>query len=413
MKSSHSQRIRWIAALVIVSCLGGLIYALWIPKPISIEIVTVDSGTVEITVEDDGETRVRERYTITAPMAGKLVRLDVHPGDKVEKNGKQIATLEPLDPSLLDARARMENEGRVKAAEAAIARADQATSAAVEAVELAEHDWQRSKELLGSGAISRAEYDQSDHRYRIVQAELRAANFLRAIAEHELAIANAALFSSEGKGSDPIQIHSPIDGVVLRVYREDAGVVASGIPLLEIGNPRELEIQIDVLSTAAVSVRPGNHVTIESWGSERPLMGRVRRVEPSAFLKISALGVEEKRVLVLIDIDTPWEERKELGDGFRVEAKIIVETSDPTITRVPTAALERDGSDYFVYKIQPSGIGAPRVRRLPIKVGKSNRSVCEVISGILAGDEVVVYPPEKLRDGSSVRISRSSYATIP
>lgn len=396
-----------------MSCLGGLIYALWIPKPISIEIVTVDSGTVEITVEDDGETRVRERYTITAPMAGKLVRLDVHPGDKVEKNGKQIATLEPLDPSLLDARARMENEGRVKAAEAAIARADQATSAAVEAVELAEHDWQRSKELLGSGAISRAEYDQSDHRYRIVQAELRAANFLRAIAEHELAIANAALFSSEGKGSDPIQIHSPIDGVVLRVYREDAGVVASGIPLLEIGNPRELEIQIDVLSTAAVSVRPGNHVTIESWGSERPLMGRVRRVEPSAFLKISALGVEEKRVLVLIDIDTPWEERKELGDGFRVEAKIIVETSDPTITRVPTAALERDGSDYFVYKIQPSGIGAPRVRRLPIKVGKSNRSVCEVISGILAGDEVVVYPPEKLRDGSSVRISRSSYATIP
>lgn len=413
MKSSHSQRNRWIAALVIVSCLGGLIYALWIPKPISIEIVTVDSGTVEITVEDDGETRVRERYTITAPMAGKLVRLDVHPGDKVEKNGKQIATLEPLDPSLLDARARMENEGRVKAAEAAIARADQATSAAVEAVELAEHDWQRSKELLGSGAISRAEYDQSDHRYRIVQAELRAANFLRAIAEHELAIANAALFSSEGKGSDPIQIHSPIDGVVLRVYREDAGVVASGMPLLEIGNPRELEIQIDVLSTAAVSVRPGNHVTIESWGSERPLMGRVRRVEPSAFLKISALGVEEKRVLVLIDIDTPWEERKELGDGFRVEAKIIVDTSDPTITRVPTAALERDGSDYFVYKIQPSGIGAPRVRRLPIKVGKSNRSVCEVISGISAGDEVVVYPPEKLRDGSSVRISRSSYATIP
>ena len=331
-----------------VSILAGtaaLAFTILRPKSILVDTARVDRGPVEVTVEDDGQTRVRERYTIIAPMNGKLVRLSVHAGDPVLTEGSPIAILQPSDSALLDPRTKLECEARVQAAQDAILRAQETKNAASESLELTEHEYSRSLELIRSGSISQSEFDLTEHRFRIARAELRSADFQRSIAEHELNVARAALIASQSPGGEPMNLFSPINGVVLRVLREDAGYLTAGTSILEVGNPQEMEIQIDVLSTAAVSIQPGNRVTIDRWGKQTPLHGRVRRVEPSAFLKISALGVEERRVYVLIDIDEAWVDRKELGDGFRVEAKIIVDrkstrlnSSHEWISRMPSSA---------------------------------------------------------------------------
>lgn len=409
MPPVHSSKNRWsprnigFAALLI----AGLCALAWLgfsESPIPVEIGRVDVGSVELSIEDDGETRIRERYTITSPITGKLARIELHPGDPIEKDSTQLALLEPADPSLLDARERLESEGRLRASQAAIQRADEMIKVANESLELAEHNYSRSKQLLATNAIAQSEFDQIEHNFRSAYSELRAANFLRAIAQHEYSIAEAALAIDPKERTTPFKIQSPIDGTVLRVLREDAGVITRGSPLLEVGDPREMEVQIDVLSTAAVSIRPNNKVLIERWGSNKTLSGYVRRVEPSAFLKISALGVEEKRVRVLVDLDQPWEERQSLGDGYRIEARIVVDSSPADGMFVPTGALESNAQSWFVYRLIPSSFRHPRVERVEVSVGIKNRDFAQITGGLNQGDAVVLYPPEKLKDGSKVTI---------
>jgi HlyD family secretion protein len=197
-------------------------------------------------------------------------------------------------------------------------------------------------------------------------------------------------------------IGSPIDGVVLKVLREDAGFVAAGTPILEVGDPSQMEVLVDVLSTAAVSIKPGAKVEIRGWGGARPLSGRVRRIEPSAFLKISALGVEERRVNVLIDLDEPWESRKELGDGFRVDAIIQIDKSDLDVQTIPTTCLESSQGQWYVYRVIKSPWGGHWVSRTQVQIGLSSRTQTELRSGLELGDMVVLYPPETIRHGSWV-----------
>lgn len=400
MNKSNNRRNQWWTILLATTSLAVLVGLGLRPTRIPVELATVKPGSVEISIDDDGITRVRERFAIIAPISGKMVRLQVHPGDRVRLNGDPLITLQPTDSDLLDPRTKLESEARVKSAQASILRADQLKSIALETLELSEHDFNRASELIKSNSVSQSEFDTIEHRYRIAKAELRAADFMRSVAEHELGVAQAVLKASGSEGGDPMLIASPIDGVVLKVMREDAGFVAAGTPILEVGDPSQMEVLVDVLSTAAVSIKPGAKVEIRGWGGNRPLGGRVRLVEPSAFLKISALGVEERRVNVLIDLDQPWENRKELGDGFRVDANIQIDKSDMDVLTIPTTCLESSQGRWYVYKVIKSSWAGHRVKRTEVDIGLSSRTQTQIRSGLEQGDTVVLYPPETIRDGS-------------
>lgn len=400
MNKSNNRRNQWWTILLATASLAVLLGLGLRPERIPVELATVKPGSVEISIDDDGITRVRERFAIIAPISGKMVRLQVHPGDRVRLNGDPLITLQPTDSDLLDPRTKLESEARVKSAQASILRADQFKSIALETLELSEHDFNRASELIKSNSVSQSEFDTIEHRYRIAKAELRAADFMRSVAEHELGVAQAVLKASGSEGGDPMLIASPIDGVVLKVMREDAGFVAAGTPILELGDPSQMEVLVDVLSTAAVSIKPGAKVEIRGWGGTRPLGGRVRLVEPSAFLKISALGVEERRVNVLIDLDQPWESRKELGDGFRVDANIQIDKSDMDVLTIPTTCLESSQGKWYVYKVIESSWAGHRVKRTEVDIGLSSRTQTQIRSGLDQADTVVLYPPETIRDGS-------------
>lgn len=400
VNKSNNRRNQWWTILLATTSLAVLVGLGLRPARIPVELATVKPGSVEISIDDDGITRVRERFAIIAPISGKMVRLQVHPGDRVRLNGDPLITLQPTDSDLLDPRTKLESEARVKSAQASILRADQLKSIALETLELSEHDFNRASELIKSNSVSQSEFDTIEHRYRIAKAELRAADFMRSVAEHELGVAQAVLKASGSEGGDPMLIASPIDGIVLKVMREDAGFVAAGTPILEVGDPSQMEVLVDVLSTAAVSIKPGAKVEIRGWGGNRPLGGRVRLVEPSAFLKISALGVEERRVNVLIDLDQPWENRKELGDGFRVDANIQIDKSDMDVLTIPTTCLESSQGKWYVYRVIKSSWAGHRVKRTEVDIGLSSRTQTQLRSGLDQGDTVVLYPSETIRDGS-------------
>jgi HlyD family secretion protein len=392
-------KLRWSRVLTLFAAAGVVAALVWgfTPKPIPVDSISVRLGAIEVTIDDDGETRVRERYAVLSPLTGKLQRIRLHPGDTVTRGESELAIIEPTDPSLLDARARTEAEARVRAMESAKERASEAKEIAHESVELAQREYERGRGLAESNSISASELDQLMHRYRIAGSEVRAANFLIAIADHELALAKAALISTQTSTYESMRLTSPIDGVVLKVFREDAGFVSPGTPLIEIGDPTDMEIQVDVLSTAATRIQPGDHVYIEHWGGAERLLGRVRLVEPSAFLKVSALGVEEKRVNVIIDFDSPWDERKSLGDGFRVEARIVVDRSAEDRPIVPTGALFRDQDRWKLFKIQDG-----RAQSCDVKPGLTNSRETEIVSGIAPDDVVILYPSERIQDGVRV-----------
>jgi HlyD family secretion protein len=383
--------LRLFAALAIVAL---AIYG-WYPKPLRVEIARATQGELQVTIDDDGETRVRERYTVISPLTGKLVRVTLHAGDPVVRGETELVAIEPTDPSLLDARERAESEARVKAAESMLSRALEAQTIAKESLSLANRELERGLQLKDSQSISAGELDQLEHRERIARAEVRSATFLVAIAEHEMALAKAALLTTQDSSYGAIRIQSPIDGVVLKVLREDAGFVAPGTALMEIGDPHDMELIIDVLSTAATKIRSGAHVHIEHWGGDNILSGTVRLVEPSAFLKISALGVEEKRVNVLIDFDSPRELRPTLGDGFRVEARIVIAQTSKESIKIPAGALVRERDDWWVVCMENG-----RAKRRAVTVGLSNGKEAEITSGLNVGDLVVLYPSDKIREGS-------------
>lgn len=386
-------------ALSVILTAGFLVYG-FLPKSMEVDVAVASRKGLEITVDDDGETRVRERYTVTNPVSGNMLRVELHPGDRVEKDKVALLTIQPVDPNLLDAKTRAESEARVEAAEAALQRAMEVQGSVKESLELAQHEYERAEELIKSNSIARADFDQWEHRYFIAQREVKAANSLKAVAVHELAMAKAAFLTTQDvpeSDRKAMNVFSPIDGVVLRVIREDAGFVPAGSPILEIGNPEEMELKVDVLSTYATKIKPGNPVLIERWGGDRTLAGVVRIVEPSAFLKISALGVEEKRVNIIIDFKTPWVERLSLGDGFRVEAKIVVEKSSGDTVVIPNGAIFREGGKRFTYR------AVDRVaRKTPIQIGLSGSRETEVLEGIATDDVVIVYPSDKIRDGTQI-----------
>lgn len=395
---------RVLATVGLVSAVGVAV-AFLVPRPIEVDVASVTRGPLLITVDEDGKTRVKERYVVSAPLGGRLSRIRLRAGDPVTADETLLAEIKPTDPQLLDARATAEAEARVNAAAASHRRADAELGRARAAQELATHRYERASRLISSNAISREELDSAEHAARQASEELRAAEFGVKVADFELQLAQAALIRTQPSTSaehelTTLPIRSPINGQVLRILQESDRVVTPGTELMEIGDLAALEAQVDVLSSDAATIAEGADAWFEHWGGARPLKGRVRRVEPSGFTKVSALGVEEQRVNVLIDFVDPAEDRPTLGDGFRVDAKILVWKGDPVL-KVASGALFRSEGKWSAFVYQDG-----RARLREVDVGHNNGVEAEVFSGLHEGDVVILYPSDRIVDQRRIRPRR-------
>lgn len=391
----------WIPAACALLLIGVLAYA-FVPSAVPVDLIRVASGPLRVTVDEEGRTRIKERYVISAPLGGQLRRIERHPGDPVVAGETTIAIIEPAAPELIDARTRALLEARVRAAETQVELAGPRVERMRAARDLAESEWARATTLAAQQAISRQELDRAREAARVAAEDLRAADYGRQISGFELEQARAALARSapEARVGEPgweLCITAPVDGRVLRVFREDASVVAPGTQLVELGDPADLEAEIDVLSSDAVRIRPGARVWFEHWGGDAPLEGRVRVIEPAGFLKISALGVEEQRVNVIADFVAPPEDRRELGDAYRVAARIVIWESD-NVLKVPVGALFRSEDQWSVFAVRDG-----RAQLVNVETGHGNGREAEIIRGLAAGDEVVLHPSDKVAHGVAVK----------
>ena len=388
--------------LVIIAGFAALLAYGFMPTPLDVQVVQPEIGSLQITVNDDGETRIRENYIISVSVAVKMLRVDLQEGDSVLAGETEIARIQPSDPSLLDARTRAEAEARVQVAMAAYTHSRSEVDRAKESLDLAKREFERAKQLIESRAMSQSEFDVKDNALRLAYADLRSAESALSVAGYEIDQAKAAVeyitSTFDPNDKNLFKVIAPISGKVLEVYREDSGVVESGTPIVRIGDPSDLEIVIDILSTDAVKVRPGDKVIIEHWGGEQPLAAVVRLVEPSAFLKVSALGVEEKRVNVIADFVDPVEERMTLGDGFRIEARIVVDETPDDSLKVPSGVLFRKADKWHAFRVV-EGVA----EQLDVVPGRSNGIETEVLSGITKDDPLVLHPSELIQSGTRVR----------
>jgi HlyD family secretion protein len=390
----HLKNPRLLAAAAFVALL--LLVALW-PAAVPVEVARAERGTLRVTVDEEGETRVHDRFLVSAPVAGRVQRIELEPGDGVARGRTVLAT---LDPQPLDARGRAEAKAALAAAEAAGGRARAEQERAAAALALARSERARHERLFAERVVSRQQLEARATEAQAAEEGLRAAEYAARAAEHERDMAKARLLGTPGQGGDPaarrIVIRSPIDGVVLKRYRESEAVVPAGEPLLEVGDAGRLEIVSDLLSSDAVKVRAGQAVLVEQWGGEAPLRARVRRVEPAGFMKVSALGVEEQRVNVVMDFEDPREAWAALGDAYRVEVRIVVSEGEGVV-KVPTSSLFRSGEGFAVFAVDGG-----RARLRPVVVGRRNGLEAEIISGLEPDQVVVVHPSDAVRDGARV-----------
>lgn len=383
----------WLGLAVLLALIG---WGLW-PKPTVVETGVVVRMPLTVHVSEEGKTRIRNRYVVAAPVAGHMRRVALKPGDPVEAGKTVITVIEPMVVPLLDPRARKQAEAVVSMHEANRKRAAESLDAARAALRMAEADRERMRSVRKDGTISESDRDRMEADAAIKAAEVRAAEFSLQVIDYELVQARAALERPAGaEAGNLVEVKSPVSGKVLNVAQESETVVSPGTPLLEIGDPADLEIEAEILSRDAVTIQAGDEARIEQWGGETPLRARVRRVEPAAFTKISALGVEEQRVYVLGDLIDPPEAAKALGDRYRVEVRVAVWHSDDVLA-VPAGALFREGSEWKTYLYQNGS-----AKLVTLQAGHSDGRFTEVISGLNAGDKVLLHPPDNVQDGGSV-----------
>jgi HlyD family secretion protein len=400
-RSKKKRRIRWLS-IAVGSIVVALFIAAIVPKRLPVDMVDAERGDLLVTVDEDGRTRVTDRYVITAPLDGQLGRIDLRAGDPVSE-AAVVARIVPLNPPLLDARTKAEAEARVEAARAAKRQAVAAISRAEVATQLASLEAERQSALGPSGATSIQAIEQAEFDLRGKREALASARFAARVAEHQARVAEAALgrLGPQGvKTDEQMDVLAPVEGQVLKVFRQSEGVVRAGTPLLEVGDPKALEIVVDVLTSDAVGIRRGAEAVVDRWGGPKPLKAHVRRVEPSAFTKISALGVDEQRVNVIIDLDDSPEVWAELGDGYRVEARIVVGEAKDVI-KVDDSAVFRHGGGWAVYRVD----GGKAVLT-PIEIGARNGLEVEVVEGLDAGATVIAHPSDQVEDGRRVRPRR-------
>ena len=390
-RRNHARRHprRWLPYLGAV-LLGVLILAgLW-PQPAPVETARATVGRLRATVNEEGKTRIRQRYLIAAPVTGQLRRVPFKSGAEVQAGQTVLAVIDPLPPTLLDARTRRLAEARRDEAAANVAKAQAAH-------DYAASERRRIEKLFAEKTVSVQDLETAQWRETSAAKDTTAAESVLRQAEAEL-----AEFAASGDGSangprPPVEVRAPIGGRVLRVFEESSRVVTAGTPLLEVGDPTDLEVVVEALSRDGAVITPGMKVDLEQWGSGEPLAGRVRHVEPAAFTKISALGVEEQRVFVVADLLTPRDQRAGVGDNFRVEARIIVWETDRAL-KVPAGALFRRGQDWAVLVVAEG-----RARLRPVKVGRSSGTETQILEGLEENAEVILYPGDRVKDGQPVK----------
>lgn len=369
------------------------------PRPAEVETAAVERGRFEQSIDEDGRTRLRDRYVVSAPVTARLTRITLREGDRVAA-GDVVAVLTPVMSALVDERSLREAAARARAADAAVAGADARVERARLAQEEARLELARTSRLAGEGFLSASRLDSARLALDVAKRELEAARSGHEVAVHERTQARAAV-QPAGPGAaagQPVPVRAPVSGVVLRVPLHSEATVTAGTALLDIGDPRQMEVVAELLTTDAVSARPGTRAVIERWGGP-PLEGRVRRVEPAAFTKVSALGIEEQRVNVLVDIDAPPAEWLAMGDGFRVTVRVVtVSTADALMVPVGALFPYADGGMAVLR------LDGRRARLQPVELAARNGSVGWVRNGLEPGQRVVVYPPPGVSDGSRVRV---------
>ncbi len=396
--------VRGIAIAAGIILIAAAVAWAVMPGAVPVETAPVRKGKFVASVDEDGKTRVRERYIVAAPLAGRLGRIRFKVGDPI-KVDDAVATITPSPAPLMDPRTREEVEERLGAAEANVGRAKAVVERARAQSAQANTDFNRTRTLADRGAATAQALEHAELAVRLADRDLRAAEFLDRAAEHELSQMRALLarYSGDTNADQPAEswnVAAPVSGLVLRVAQESETIVQPGTPLLDVGDPRDLEIVVDVLSTDAVEIRPGAEVTIVHWGGPAALSGRVRRVEPAAFTKVSTLGVEEQRVNVLIDIVSPAEQWASLGDAYQVDAQIVVFTLDDAII-IPAGALFRRGDQWKVFVVKD---GRAQIRDVQL-LRRSGRFAA-IASGLKQDDVVIVYPGDRVASGVRVGVRK-------
>jgi HlyD family secretion protein len=387
-----------LAALIIAA---GAVYALW-PEPVPVDVAVIDRGPLEVTVGEEGRTQVREVYVVSAPVAGRLLRSPREVGDKVESGRTEVAVIRPTPPEFLDERQRSEERARAGAAEAAERLAEAEVGRAAAELSFSLRELNRAQGLADTDFISRRGLEEARLNVDIKRAALATAEANLAVRRQELESARARLIEPGSPELDAarknccITVMAPADGVVLKMITKSEQVVGAGTPLLEIGDPTDLEIVVELLTIDAVKVTPGDRAIVEGWGGEAGFEARVRRIDPAGFQKVSALGIEEQRVTVVLDPAADRAAWSSLGHDYRVFVRIVIWHTGDTL-RVPLSALFRDGEDWAVFVLS-----AGRAVLRHVGVGRRNDRLAEVTDGLSAGETILVHPSDRVDDGVRV-----------
>jgi HlyD family secretion protein len=378
------------------------------PKPVAVDVANVTRGPLSVAVEETGVTRVKDRYVVSAPVTGRLSRISLEAGDQINE-AAALAQIAPLEPPLLDPRTRAQAEAQLGAALSSLGRTRSDTSRAQAALEQAQQELARTQKLVGSGSLTEQALSHSQFELRMRDQEHASSLFAEKVASEQVRLARAALgqddtsASGDGaqrksvKGRDShVDVRAPTAGQVLRVHQQSEGVVQAGANLLEVGDPTSLEVVVDLLTTDAVHVSPGTRVEISGWGGDHALNGSVRKIEPSAFTRPSALGIDEQRVNVIVSLSDPREQWAALGDGYRVEGRIELWHAEDVL-QVPHGAVFRYGNDWSVFVLD-----GDHVRRVPVSIGHRGDDAVEITAGLEAGARVAVHPGDRVKDGVQV-----------
>jgi HlyD family secretion protein len=378
----------------------GLVFA-FRPQSVAVDVSDVERGPLVVTVEDEGKTRVHDIYVLSAPVTGRMRRIDLHVGDAVVEGETVVAEIEPIDPAFLDPRSEAQARAEVRAAESAEKLARAAVEMAQAELDFAHREFDRARELIQRNTISQHDLDEAERGYRTRRAALLTAQAELDRNAYQIERARAQLMSPvetrrTAGACACIALRSPVNGQILQLLQQSEAVVAASTPLVEVGDPRDLEIAVDLLSSDAVKVAAGQRVIIDGWGGSLPLEGRVRLVEPFGFTKVSALGIEEQRVNVIIDIVSPRDEWTRLAHGFQIDARIVL-AERPDVLKVPLTALFRDGNEWAVFVV-----AGGRAALRHVTLGERNGIEAEIATGLATGERVVLHPSDRVADGVRV-----------
>jgi len=399
-----AKNVKLVIKIMLVATISGLLVFAFIPEAVKVDMVLVEKGNILITLDGEGKTRIHDIYVVSTPVDGRVTRIESEPGDFVTAGKTVIANMYPANPQFLDKRSETQAKADVDGAKAALALANARVKQVKAQLEFDKAELKRARELYEKKTVSKSGLERAELSLKTLKAELETAQSNLRVMVSRLEAAKVRLLQPEagelgvGKNDSHCQIciHSPVDGRVLRILHKSESIVPVGTALVEIGNPSDLEVNIEMLSTNAVRVKVGDEALIKRWGGSEDIRARVRVIEPSGFTKISALGVEEQRVNVILSFTDPIEKWKSLGDAFRVEAAIVIDRADDVLT-VPLSALFRENEAWSVFKVIDG-----KVQLQQVKVGRRNDRRAEIEAGLNVGEQIITHPGNNIEEGVRV-----------